>query len=207
MTSRRSTRAGILATNANHVDGQLAVKAPADTWLAVLYPSLVYRNANICLDVKTPPAMNNPGYGGGLLFWATGYANYYRILITVDGRYQIARRVNGNVRIITPFTRFDGLKQGYGVVNRIKVTTAGNVAAIYFNDRKVLDLKGQPPRSGGSVGVYGGSEKDQANEWRFLDVAVVELPSSETIAAPPPEAAVKAMLAACKLDPDCGVRR
>jgi hypothetical protein len=191
-----------LGKNAYHVDGQLAVKAPADTALAVLYPSLVYKNANICLDVKTPPAMNSPNYGGGLLFWSTGYANYYRILLTVDGRYQIARRVDGNVRIITPFTKFDGLKQGYGVVNRIKVTTAGNVAAIYFNDRKVLDLKGQPPRSGGSVGVYGGSEKDQANEWRFVDIAVVERPPSETIAVPPPEAAVKAMLTECKLAPD-----
>ncbi len=188
-----------LNQNAYYVDGQLAIKAPADTSLAVLYPALIYKNATVCLDLKTPPAMNSPDYGGGLIFWATNYSNFYRVIVTIDGRYQIIRRFGGSNRVITPFTKFEGLKQGYGVVNRIKVTTAGDIATIYLNDRKVLDLKGQAPRSGGSVGVFGTSEEQQANEWRFLEIAVVELPASQTISVPPPEAVTKAMLAACKL--------
>ena len=190
-----------LGTDASYVDGQLVIKPPADTNSSVLYRSLIYKNATICLDVKSPPVMNDPDYGGGLLFWATDYSNHYRVLITVDGRYQIIRRFNGTFRTVTPLTKFDGLKQGYGVVNRIKVSTVGNIATIYFNDRKAQDLKGQPPRSGGSVGMIGTSEKDQANEWRFLDIVVVELPASQTVSVPPSEAVTKAMLAACKLGP------
>ena len=156
----------------------------------------------ICLDVKTPPTANtNSDYGGGLIFWAVDYTNYYRVAVDLDGQYQVSRKANGTWWTVTPLTKFEGLKQGYGVVNRIKVSTVGNIATIYFNDRKAQDVKGQPPRAGGSVGMYAGSEKDQANDWRFLDIAVFELPATQTVAVPPSEAATKAMLAACKLGP------
>ena len=185
----------------NVADGRFVIKAKPDQFAAALYPSLIYRNATICLDVQTPPAMNDPNNGGGLIFWAEDYSNFYLVTVTTDGRYRINRRVNGVWWTITPYTRFDGLKQGYGVVNRIKVSTAGNNAALYLNDRKVQDIKGQPPRTGGSVGMYGTSEQQQTNEWRFLDIAVVELPASQSITVPPSAAATQAMLTACKLGP------
>ena len=55
--------------------------------------------------------------------------------------------------------------------------------------------------------MYGESEKEQSDEWRFLDIAVFELPASQTVAVSPSEAATKAMLAACKLGPQRGVCR
>jgi hypothetical protein len=190
-----------LGDSTHYVDGQLAIKAAPNTFASVLYRSLLYKNATICLDVKTPGAMNDPNYGGGLIFWATDYSDYYLVEVMIDGRYRVSRRFNGTWLAIVPATKFEGLKQGYGVPNRIKVSTVGNIATIYFNERKAQDIKGQPPRAGGSVGVYGESEKEQADEWRFLDIAVFELPASQTVAMPPSEAATKALLTACKLGP------
>lgn len=191
-----------LGKSASYVDGQLAIKAAPNSAFSVLYRSLLYKNATICLDVKTPIAINNSNDGAGLIFWAANYANYYLVKVMVDGRYRISRLLNSDWLTVVPNTKFEGLKQGYGVVNRIKVSTAGNFATLYLNDRKVLDFKGQPPRLGGSVGMYGKSEKEQPNEWRFLDIAVVKSPASQamTVAAPS-EAVTKEMLAACNLGP------
>ena len=182
-------------------DGKFVIKPQPGRYSAALYPSLIYRNATICLDVQTPPAANDLSYGGGLIFWAEDYSNFYLVTVTSDGRYRINRRVDGAWRTIRPYTGFEGLKQGYGVTNQIKVSTAGNNATLYLNDRKVQDIKGQPPKAGGSVGMYGTSEDRQINEWRFLDIAVVELPVSQTITVPPSQAATQAMLTACKLGP------
>ncbi len=190
-----------LSDNTSISDGQLVIKAKPNTYSRTLYRSLIYKNATICLDVKTPTDMDNTDYGGGLLFWAADYLNFYLVKITVDGRYRISRKSHDTWWTIVPLTKFEALKQGYGVVNRIKVTTAGNVATVYLNDRKAHDIKGQPPKSGGSVGIYGDSEPEHSNEWRFLDIAVVELPAGQTITVPPSEAATKALLAACKLGP------
>jgi hypothetical protein len=188
-------------TQTFYANGQLVIKAEPDTFWSVIYRSLIYKNATICLDVKTPPAIDDKEIGGGVVFWAVDYANYYLVVVTTDGRYRISRKINGNWSTVTPITRFDGAKAGYGVVNHIKVTTAGNIATVYINDRKAQDIRGQPPKAGGAVGMYGGSEKGQVNEWRFLDIAVVELPASQTATTSPSETVTKAMLATCKLGP------
>lgn len=183
-----------------YADGQLAVKAEANTTWAIVYRSLLYKNATVCATVKTPPAakaMDKPG--GGVIFWAADYRNYYVVLTYADGSYLISRKINGSWANVAPKRVFEGSRTGLGAVNQIKVTTVGNAATVFINDRKVQDLKGQPPKNGGAVGVFGESEKEGVNEWRYLDIAVTELPANAPAPSWPAEASVKALLANCKM--------
>jgi TIR domain len=183
-----------------YADGQLAVKAETNTTWAIIYRSLLYKNATVCANIKTPPvikAMDKPG--AGVIFWAADYRNYYVVLTYADGSYLISRKINGTWANVAPKRMFEGARTGLGVVNQIKVTTVGNVATVFINDRKVQDLKGQPPKNGGAVGVFGESEKEQVNEWRYLDIGVTELPANAPAPSWPAEASVKALLANCKL--------
>jgi TIR domain len=186
-----------------YADGQLAIKAEANTSWSVIYRSLLYTNASVCLDLKSPTSvkdMERPT--GGIIFWAVDYRTYYVALVYPDGGTLISRKVGGNWVTVAPRRKNDAVKPGLGVVNQIRVTMIGNVATVLINGRKIMDLKGQPPAAGGAVGIFGESEKGQVNEWRYLDVMIVELPQTQK---PPPlgpaEGTVKALLAACKMGP------
>ena len=184
-----------------YADGQLAIKAEANTSWSVIYRSLLYTNVTVCMDLKSPLVVKDPERPtGGVIFWAVDYRTYYVALIYPDGGTLISRKVGGNWVTIAPRKKNDAVKPGLGVVNQIKVTTVGNIATILINGRKIMDLRGQPPKTGGAVGIFGESEKEQVNEWRYLDIMMTELPQTEKPPPfGPPEATVKTMLAACKM--------
>ena len=82
--------------------------------------------------------------------------------------------INGEWANVLPATKSEMVKSGLDALNEIMVTMNGNLAAFYVNGQKVFEFRGQPPRNGGSIGLYAESEKENENEWRFVDIAVVE---------------------------------
>ncbi len=185
--------------NTYYDNGNMVIKPEPDTSGTVLYRSLIYKNATFCLNVKTPQGIEAVGSSaGGLIFWAVDYRTYYVVFVYSDGNYQIYRRIDGSWITVSSKTKSDAVKAGMGAVNQIAVTTLGNVATLSINNTKVHDIRGQPPKNGGTFGMYGQSEKGKVNDWRFLDISVVELPASQTAVKRPADAVVKRLLANCK---------
>ena len=75
---------------------------------------------------------------------------------------------------LIPATKSPHVKSGLGIVNEIMVTFKEQVGAFYINGQKAFEFHGQPPKNGGTIGVFAGSEDAQQTEWRFQSLVVVE---------------------------------
>ena len=157
-------------------DGAFVVKPQASRSWRQLYPSLLFSNATICVQLKSPAQLANinGSANAGLAFWTTNLKNHYAVTVYPNGRVGVLRMVNGEWANVLPATKSEMVKSGLDALNEIMVTMNGNLAAFYVNGQKVFEFRGQPPRNGGSIGLYAESEKENENEWRFVDIAVVE---------------------------------
>lgn len=158
-------------------DGELVLKPQASRSWRQFYPSLLFGNATICAQLKSPKEVTdiNGSTNAGLAFWTTANRrNHYAVSVYPNGRLGILRMVNGEWASVLPATKSEFVKTGLDVTNEIMVTLSGNLAAFYVNGQKAFEFRGQPPRNGGAIGLYAESEKSNENEWRFVDIAVVE---------------------------------
>jgi hypothetical protein len=157
-------------------NGEFVLKPPATRSWRQLYPSLLFNNATVCTHVKSPTALAdaNGAANAGLAFWTTNLRSGYVVAIYPNGRYAIFRMINGEWSTVVPATKAESVKSGLDATNEIMVAFSGNLAAFYVNGQKLFEFRGQPPRNGGSIGLYAESEKDNENEWRFTDIEVVE---------------------------------
>ena len=163
-------------TPASFADGQLVLKPRADRAWEQLYPSLLFKSATVCVQVKSPTQMteSDETVNGGLVFWGVNRSNYYTVDIFPTGLIGVYRKVNGNWAKLLPPVKSAAVKSGIGATNELMVSYAGDVAAFFLNGQKAFEFRGQPPQTGGSIGLFASSEKDKENEWRFLNVVVVE---------------------------------
>jgi hypothetical protein len=73
-----------------------------------------------------------------------------------------------------PPTKSDAIKTGLGAVNDVMLVYNENLAAFYVNGQKVQEFRGQPPATGGSMGMFAQSEEAAEDEWRFLNFVIME---------------------------------
>jgi hypothetical protein len=166
---------GADGTIANYVDGQFSIKPVIDKYSMRLYRPLLYRNAAICMTVKFPAEiMDSDDPSGGPSFWATDYRNFYVAKIYPNGTFNIARKINDEWVTVIQQTPSDAIKKGAGQVNDVQLVVGNNSGVLYINGTKAQEFRGQPPQEGGAIGLFASSEAHQQNEWRFLNVAVVE---------------------------------
>jgi len=161
---------------ARYVDGQLSFKPAENHSRLQLYRPLVFKNATVCVTVKSPSEVTNlEGLAaGGLAFWASDYQNFYDAQIYPNGTYAVFREVNNEWATVVPRTASDAIKTGIGAVNELQVVLIGAIASLYINGTKVNDFRGQPPPEGAATGLFAESETNRQNEWRFLKFTVVE---------------------------------
>ena len=157
-------------------NSQMVLKPKSNETESRIYGSMVFENATVCSQIVSPPQLDKAENNaeGGLIFWAADYKNFYESSIFSDGTYSIWRKVDGKWIEVVPRATADNIHPGPGAVNQMRVTTAGDMAALFVNDAKLVDIWGQPPSKGGAVGLYAGSETSHENEWRFSGIAVVE---------------------------------
>jgi hypothetical protein len=168
---------GVTANSpASYAEGQFSIKPGADKVWEQLYPSLLFKNATICTTMKSPLAATdiNDTLNGGLVFWAINRTNYYTADIYPNGRIGVYRMVNGAWAKLLPVIKSDVVKAGFGATNELMVSYGGDMASFHVNGKKVFEFRGQPPSTGGAFGLFAGSESGKENEWRFLDITVVE---------------------------------
>jgi hypothetical protein len=141
-----------------------------------LYLSLLFGSATVCLQVKSPVQMKdvNDTANVGVVFWAADRSNYYNATIYPSGQFGIYRKVSNSWATIVPITKTANVKAGLGATNDIMVSFKDGIAAFYVNGVKTHEFRGQPPKTGGSIGVFAGSEDTQETEWRILKMLVVE---------------------------------
>src|SRR5208283_5127619 len=172
-------------------DGRMVLKPEVNSPQRQLYLPLLIKAVTICSEIISPPDVKNPEgvAGGGIIFWATDYQNYYLALIYTNESYGIWRRVPGKWISVVPRTKSDSIRLGPNAINELKVTTGTNAATLTINGTKIIDFRGQTPNRGWMTGLYGQSEEAAPNEWRFSSVAVIKdspekTPSAQTLFPP-----------------------
>ena len=91
---------------------------------------------------------------GGVIFWAIDNDNYYAAQIEPNGSYWISRRI-GRLRInLVPSTKNEQIKGDTNAVNEVRVVLVDNFGALFINNVKVQEFRGQPQKGGGAVGGY-----------------------------------------------------
>ena len=84
------------------------------------------------------------------------------------------RKIDGEWATVIPHTASAAIRQGAGVVNRVKILIDHNAVTLVVNDANVIAFHGQPRETGSSVGLYAGSGKGAESEWRFANMVVVD---------------------------------
>jgi hypothetical protein len=157
-------------------DNQMVLKSADHVPQFWIYQPLVFDNATICSAVTAPPELKKVDgeAAGGILFWAADHQNFYVAEIFTEGAYEVWRRIADRWIQVVPRAKVDSIRQGPGVINLMKVTTAGNIATLFVNDTKIVDIWGQPPGKGGAVGLYGQSERGENEQWKFSYIAIMK---------------------------------
>ncbi len=167
---------GIEAGVSSISDGEFVVQPRVATTHISLYPSLIFKMGTACARVQSPMQISDIGEytQGALAFWGLNNQNYYVAGVFPDGRYGIYRRINGEWAPIVFATKSGAVRAGPGATNELMVVFAGETATLYVNAVKVWDFIGQPPKAGGSIGVFAESSKKEAVAWKITNVTVVE---------------------------------
>jgi TIR domain len=176
-----------LSDQTNYADGQLVVTPLANKFYAPKYLSLRYENVTICAHIKSPSQVKvaDSGVAGGVVFWASDSDNFYVAAIGPEGSYSIFRRIAGTWVTLIPRTKNEQIKSDPNAINEVTVVIVGHFAALFVNNAKLQEFRGQPPRGGGAFGLFAGSEKTVPDEWRFLDIAVMDKGLSKPVVLPP----------------------
>ena len=155
-------------------DGKLILTpAVKETYSAIYEGNIFPNDMDVSISMKFVKA-EDPNWGAGLLFWSSGYKNFYGLLINANGWYTIQRRMGD--RFINPVSwRQDAaVKKGAGAVNQLRVVTKGTKATVYINGKEVISFSGTPPEGGSQVGVRAASGDDKPNVVEYTDLKIMK---------------------------------
>jgi hypothetical protein len=104
--------------------------------------------------------------GAGIVFWSSDTEHYTDAIIIPNGGYRIEKWLKDSS---TPLAqgKTDAVKTGPRAVNEIKITNSNDSNALYINNHKVKEFKGQVGKGQDYIGLYAVSEANQTDEWRF----------------------------------------
>lgn len=154
--------------------GHLAIQFSAKESYDDLYRGATFEDADVSIKVRsvTEPADDGDYAGSGVIFWASGYDEYYSIQVTSDGWVEVSRLVGKE--ILRPYkakelpaeAKFDA--KGWTTIHFV---TTGKRVAIDVNGVKIASLPGQPPKSPWKIGVSGQSGRaDSVSQFSELTV-------------------------------------
>ncbi len=157
-------------------NGKLTLQADLNAGLVGLNQSNRFEDMDASIKVNMAKS-DDQSWGGGLVFWATDYDNYYALLVSADGQFTVRRYVNARSLAPVDWRENPAIKKGVGQVNQLRVVTRGTQATVFINGTEVITFSGQPPQGGGYVGVKGSSAEKSQIVWEFSELKVAK-PSS-----------------------------
>ena len=134
---------------------------------------------------QIPGQIKTPDGTAGVIFWSVNNDNYYVAQIMPDGTYTIDRKFAGTWISLVPRTPNEHIARGANAVNEVGIVLADNLGALFINKAKVQEFRGQPPTGGASIGLHAESETALADDWRFLDIVVMDNGKSKPVVLPP----------------------
>jgi len=155
-------------------DGSFVFKLPPDAMQSDLNVTYTVKDADICSETVWPsgsPAI----LGAGLLFWGEDNRNYLQFGILNNGKFWIARRLDGKWNTIVENVDSSAIIVKPGASNTLRVKVSGDVASFFINGTKVRDLRGQAPKGGWRFGLSGDNfDKDKDARVVFKSVKVTD---------------------------------
>jgi len=155
-------------------DGSFVFKLPPDAMQSDLNVTYTVKDADICSETVWPsgsPAI----LGAGLLFWGEDNRNYLQFGILNNGKFWIARRLDGKWNTIVENVDSSAIIVKPGASNTLRVKVSGDVASFFINGTKVRDLRGQAPKGGWRFGLSGDNfDKDKDVRVVFKSVKVTD---------------------------------
>lgn len=143
-------------------DGLFIFKLPPDDMQSNLNVTFTVKDADICSETVWPNDEQSM-LGAGLLFWGEDNRTYFQFGILNNGKFWIARRIEGKWHTIVENVAASAIKVKPGETNVLRVKASGDSATFFINGEKVRDLRGQAPRGGWRFGLSGDNfdkEKD-----------------------------------------------
>jgi hypothetical protein len=99
----------------------------------------VYPGGTVTAVIKK--ISGSAGAGMGIIFCYQDTSNFYRLLISEDGWYNIYKKVGGTYTSIQSWTQSSSISQGYGVSNTLSVTqSAANNYSVYINNMTTPEI-------------------------------------------------------------------
>jgi hypothetical protein len=155
-------------------DGSFVFKLPPDAMQSDLNVTYTVNDADICSETVWPnggPAI----LGAGLLFWGEDNRNYLQFGVLNNGKFWIARRLDGKWNTIVENVDSSAIIVKPGGSNTLRVKASGDVASFFINGTKVRDLRGQAPKGGWRFGLSGDNfDKDKDARVVFKSVKVTD---------------------------------
>lgn len=153
-----------------YASGRYVIKPNAANRAAWATYGTNYTNATIEATVQiTAPA----GGAAGLVFWQTGSGDYYAVLITNDGYFQLTRLQNSRWTAVTPWTKSAAIKANEP--NKLTVTFNGPQITMQANGQS-LGVTQAPAAGKGRVGFIASTFGQPGMNAAFDDFKVTTLP-------------------------------
>ena len=161
-------------------DGRVKIKADPNSGYKILYPSTSFDNFDYCVTARMPNnlAATNPtgDATGGLLFWASDYANFFIFEVSANGMVAVERMTKSKWTTILNWRKAEGVNVGPGAKNRLRVTASNGSLTFTINETRVGTIKAPQPEGAGQVGLRAQSEKGKRDAWKFSDLLVTDAP-------------------------------
>jgi hypothetical protein len=153
-------------------DGSFTFKLPPDAMQSDLNVTYSVNDADICAEGAWPDDGSSI-LGAGLLFWGEDNKNYLQFGVLNNGKFWIARRIEGKWHTIVENVASSAIKVKPGETNVLRAKASGDSATFFINGEKVRDLRGQAPRGGWRFGLSGDNfDKDKYARLVFRSVKV-----------------------------------
>jgi hypothetical protein len=153
-------------------DGSFTFKLPPDAMQSDLNVTYSVNDADICAEGVWPESGSSI-LGAGLLFWGEDNKNYLQFGVLNNGKFWIARRIEGKWHTIVENVASSAIKVKPGETNVLRVKASGDSATFFINGEKVRELRGQAPKGGWRFGLSGDNfDKDKDARLVFRSVKV-----------------------------------
>jgi hypothetical protein len=132
---------------------QFMTKSPANldtTWYIHYPPVLTPMNTATVTAIKNS---GNADAGFGMIYCVSDLQNFYRVLITTSGYFNICKKVGGKYFIIRDWTQ-SGLIGGTGAATTISVTSYGAGSFTLFLNGRLMSNFDDSTFTGGTMGFY-----------------------------------------------------
>jgi hypothetical protein len=155
-------------------DGSFTFKLPPDAMQSDLNVTYTVDDADICSETVWP-SDGSTILGAGLLFWGEDNRNYLQFGVLNNGKFWIARRLDGKWHTIVENIDSSAIKVKPGETNMLRVKASDSTASFFINGTKVRDLRGQAPKGGWRFGLSGDNfDKDKNARVVFKSVKVTD---------------------------------